>query len=511
MRRTRRELLRDLSVMLAGAVLPAAALPWLAQNVQAAPPAIPAGWSRYVQPQLGIAFNHPADWTVRVLESGPAGVSRGRDGLTGPRAYGQLFTVKEGTSSAVLVNAIANGLTLALDDFRVVERVRLSTVPDLSALRYTFPFVDGPRKGTLTVSVKKGGAVLLGFDSPAAEYAAWVETLTSIVGSFRWFESSLRLTEVAETREGAYTVMLPGGWRPDLRVIRPYIDAGFVAKATDPTGAITVEIHRPRTPSFITPDPMLTQAGFREGTWYPLGKGWGMEPLLVYRYLPGKEYLRSYLLPALRSTRPSAEIAGLGDRPDLTFDPQVVVVRKALGGGGAGGEAEFTWTRADGVRMRGRVVALTLYSPGVSGRGAGLWGTPQVMLAEAPERDFTTAVVAMLTMNASLKVHPRWFAGELKGSRDRWRIIRETEKVLFTKYQETVQRRQDASLAAAEQWDAYIRHSFSGSSDYGGYVPYGRDTILTADGRVIPVIELGGKTVTEWIQENPNGYLKKAW
>jgi hypothetical protein len=161
--------------------------------------------------------------------------------------------------------------------------------------------------------------------------------------------------------------------------------------------------------------------------------------------------------------------------------------------------------------MRGRAVAVTLYGPSPTGQGVGLWSAPHVMLAEAPEPGINTAVVAMLTINASLKINPRWFAAELKGSRDRWRIIRETERALFAKYQEAVERRQDASLAAAEKWDAYIRHSFSGSSDYGNYVPYGRDTIRTQDGRVVPVIELGGKTVTEWMNDNPNGYLKKAW
>ena len=510
MRRTRRELLRDLGAVLAGAILSSAGRAWVRPAAGLAQGA-PAGWSRYLQPQLGIVLAHPPGWAVRTLESGQTGASRGPDGLTGPRAYGQLYTVKEGTGSTALLNAVADGLTLLFDDFRVVEKVRLSTTPDLSALRYTFPFVDGLRKGTLTMSVKKGGAVALGFDAPAAEYAASVDTLTAIAGTFRWFESSLHLAEATEPRERAYSVMVPGGWRPDLSVKRPHIDAGFVAKASDPATGATVEVHRPYTPSFIAPNSMLAQAGYREGTQYPLGAKWGMEPLLVYRYMAGKEFIRSYLLPALQGSRPGLAITGLGDRADLAFDPQVALVRKTLGGGGAGGEVEFTWTRADGVRMRGRAVAVTLYGPSPTGQGVGLWGAPQVMLAEAPEPGINTAVVAMLTMNASLKINPRWFVGELKGSRDRWRIIRETEKILFTKYQETVQRRQEASLAAAEQWDAYIRHSFSGSSDYGNYVPYGRDTIRTQDGRVVPVIELGGKTVTEWMNDNPNGYLKKAW
>ncbi len=523
-RQTRRELLRDAVVLLAGASLPARGFPapqraaaargapaTLAQNIPPLSPALPVGWVRFAQSQLGVAFDYPQGWTVRVLESGLAGVSQSRDGLSGPRAYGQLFTVKEGTSSATLIHILANGLKMTLDGFRVVEVVRLSQAPDLSALRYTFPYVDGLRKGSLTVSVNKGGAALLGFDAPGAAYAAHVETLATTIGSFRWFASSLRLQEAVEPRERAYSVMLPGGWAPHLRVIRPHIDAGFVAKASDPTGAITVEVHRPRVPSFITPDPMLTQAGLPEGAWYRLGEKWGMEPLLVYRYLPGSQYIRSFLLPTLQRARPGARIVGIADRPDLALDPEVALLRKALAGSGAGGEAEYTWTRADGARMRGRAVALTTYSPNPAGHGPGLWAAPQVLLAEGPARDFNTAVIVLVTMNASLKINSRWLAAERQGARERWRIINETERVLFTKYQEAVKHRQDAVLAAAEKWDAYIRHSFAGSSDYGGYVPYSRDTILTGDGQVVPVIQLGGQTVAEWMKENPNGYLKKAW
>jgi hypothetical protein len=508
---SRRETVKVLAATLAGAWEPA--LRTLApRRVAAAGPAAPSGaaavipgWPSFVNRALGIAFQHPPGWTVRVLESGQAGASEGADGLSGCRAYGQLFTVKEGTGSGALISVLAANLALALDEFRIVDAVRLSSAPDLSALRFTCRYVDGPRKGTLTVSVKKGGAVLLGFDAPEARYAARVDAMSATIGTFRWFEPSPALAETVEPRERAYSMMIPQAWRPDLSVIRPQIDAGFAARVTDPTGLLSIEIHRPMTPACAAPHAAYP---IPEGSWYPLGAKWGMDPLLVYRYLPGKDYIRWFLLPRLQ--RPGLQIAGWGNRPDLEVSSDMAAIKRAFGGRADGGEAEYTWTTAQGTRMRGRAIALTVFVPGLS-QAPALWYAPLVLLAEAPEDQFAAAVVALTAANASFRLDSRWYDLELKTSRKRWRIIFETEKLLFTTYEETLQHRQDAVLKAAEQWDAYIRYSFASNSDFGGYVPYGSDSILLADGRVIPVIELGGKTVAQWAQDNPSGYLKKVW
>lgn len=508
-RLSRRDTLGLLATTLAGALAPAARA-LAPQRVAAATPAVPGGipgWPSFVHPALGIAFQHPPRWTVRVLENGQAGASEAADGLSGPRTYGQLFTVKEGTGSGTLITILAANLSLALDEFRIVESVRLSSTPDLSALRFAFRYVDGPRKGTITVSVKKGGAVLLGFDAPEAAYAARVDMLSTAIGTFRWFKPSPALAETVEPRERAYSMMIPQAWRPDLTVIRPQIDAGFAAKVTDPTGLLSIEVHRPMTPACSTPHPA---SPFPEGSWYPMGAQWGMDPLLVYRYLPGKDYIRLFLLPRLRRERPGLQITGLGNRPDLEVSPDAAAIKRAFGGRADGGEAEYTWTTVQGTRMRGRAVVQTVLVPGLD-QAPGLWQAPLVLLAEAPENQFDTAVVALTAANASFRVDSRWYGLELQTARKRWRIIFETEKLLFTTYQETIQHRQNAVLKAAEQWDAYIRYSFAGNSDFGSYVPYGSDTILTSDGRVVPVIELGGQTVAAWAKENPSGYLKKVW
>ncbi len=512
-RPSRRDTLGLVASALAGAWEPAIRALAPRQVAAAAPaaasgsaPGIP-GWPSFVHPALGIAFQHPPGWTVRVLESGQAGASEGADGLSGSRAYGQLFTVKEGTGSGTLIYILAANLALALDEFRIVETVRLSSAPDLSALRFAFRYVDGPRKGTITVSVKKGGAVLLGFDAPEAAYAARVDMLSAAIGTFRWFKPLPPLDKTVEPRERAYSMMIPQAWRADLSVIRPQIDAGFAAKVTDPTGLLSIEVHRPMTPACTTPHPA---SPFPEGSWYPLGAKWGMDPLLVYRYLPGKDYIRWFLLPGLQRDRPGLRITGLGNRPDLEVSPDVAAIKRALGGRADGGEAEYTWTTVQGTRMRGRAVVQTVLVPGMN-EAPGLWHAPLLLRAEAPENQFATAVVALTAANASFRVDSKWYDLELQTSRKRWRIIFETEKLLFTTYQETIHHRQDAVLKAAGEWDQYIRYSFASNSDFGGYVPYGSDTILLSDGRVIPVIELGGQTVTQWAQENPNGYLKKVW
>jgi len=507
---TRRALLRSGAALAAGA----GSLSALAGAATALNPTEAAGvpgWLRYQQDQIGVGFQHPPGWTVRILESGMAGVAAGRDGLSGARAFGQLFTVKEGTGSSTLIFVLASNLGILLDEFKIIEAVRLSTDPDLSALRYTFSYVDGIRKGTLTVQAKKGAGVLLGFDAPAAQYAAQVATLNTVIGTFQWFKPTLALRQAAEPREHAFTAMLPQTWRANFQVIRPAIDAGFVARATDPTGQLAVEAHLPQTPYFFTPHPMVP---IREGDWYHAGDQWGIQPYLVLRYLPGTEFIRSYVLPQMQRGRPDLRLAGAGNRPDLATTSDAAIARKVAHGSADGGEAEYVWTGPGGVAMRGRIVVLTILVPGLSG-APGLWLASPLLLAEAPASRFNEAVAVLTTMYASLRPDARWKAAELKGARDRWRIILQTQKQLFNTFEETMQRRQDAALHAAEEWDTTIRYTFAGSSDYGSYVPIGDDKILTADGQVVDVVGLGGKSVSEWQGEMQKAgqpaYLQKAW
>ncbi|HET8680141.1 MAG TPA: hypothetical protein VFM39_08465 [bacterium] len=506
---TRRELLHDAATVLAAVALRDLAFS-NAARAQAQSATDISRWPRVVQSQIGVAFQHPPGWTVRVQETGMAGAAEGRDGLTGARGWGQLVTVREGTSSAQLITVLAANLGQAIHGFRTVDAVRLSTTPDLSALRFSFPYVDGVRKGTLIMSVKKGGAIALGFDAPAAAYAARLDEMTSMIGTFRWFESSLRLEKVSEPRERAFSIMRPAGWRADLKVIRPQVDAGLTIVMSDPTGAMTVEVSRPRLPMFAAPGAGAPDLLGPEGGTYPLGQRWGWEPLLVRRHLPGRTYLRDFLIPMLKRTRPGLQLAGLGDRHDMMFSPEAGLAR-AFGGSAAGGEAEYVWTDRNGVRRRGRAVGQTIHMPYPDPRAPAFWYVPRLLLAEAPEPQFNTAVAAMITANASLAIDPHWLAAEIKGSRDRWRIINETEQILWNKYQEAVQYRQKTAYDAAEKWDQTIRHTFAGSSDFGSYVPYGADRIMTSDGRIVPVIELGGQSVDQWMKDNPTGYLKKAW
>jgi hypothetical protein len=464
-----------------------------------------SGWPRFQQDQLGFSFQYPPGWTPRTLEAGMASVASGRDGLTGARALGQLFTLRQGVASGTLISVLATNLALLLDQFTVVEGARLSSNPDISALRYTMNYVDGPRKGTLVAMVSKRAAVTLAFDAPAAQYAGHLPALTTVIQTFRWFPPTLPLQQVVEPREGAFTAMVPVGWRATLQVIRPAVDAGFVARASDPSGQITAEAHLPQTPFFALPNPAF---GIREGGWFTLANG--IDPYLVMPYMPGKEYIRSFLQPQARRSRPDLHITGLGDRPDLATSAEAATFRRQSQARVEGGEAEYAWTGSGGIRMRGRVVALTILVPSMR-----LWSAPSVIFAEAPEAQINTAVAAAITLAGSIRPVPVWLAAEIKGARERWRILIETQRKLFEEYQSVIQHRQDVVAHAAEQWDQYIRYTFSGSSDFGPYTPLGPDTIMTADGKVVRVVGLGGQTVAGWTsaQGKAGGstFLHKAW
>jgi hypothetical protein len=199
----------------------------------------------------------------------------------------------------------------------------------------------------------------------------------------------------------------------------------------------------------------------------------------------------------------------MGDRPDLATSTEAAAWR----GNNAsveGGEAEYAWTGPGGVRMRGRVVALTILVPSLR-----LWSAPSVIFAEAPEAQINTAVAAAITLAGSIRPLPVWLAAEIKGSRERWRILIDTQRKLFDEYESVIQHRQEVVAHAAEKWDQYIRYTYSGSSDFGPYAPLGPDTIMTADGKVVRVVGIGGQTVAGWqsAQAKSGGstYLQKTW
>jgi len=504
---TRRAFVRSAAALAGGTAAGASRLGGPRQPARAAP--LPGntgeipGWPRYAQDLLGLGFQYPPGWTPRMLENGLASVTSGRDGITGARALGELLTVKPGTTSAALLFVLAANFAVSLDRFEAAAAVRLASTPDLSALRYTLNSADGPRKGTLVVQVDKGGAAVLAFDAAPAQYAAQISTLTTIIRTFRWYQPGLALRQEVEPNERAFTALVPEGWPAQFQVIRPAIDAGFVARAVDPAGQTLIEAHLPQTPAFALPSQLL-----REGTWYHMGDRWGIQPYLVLPYLPGKEYIRGFALPQLGPQRADLRLLGWGDRPDLAGLQEAALARRLPRGGADGGEAEYAWTGPGGVRMRGRIVVLTILE-------GGLWGATTFLRAEAPEPQFNLAVAALTTMSGSLRPNAVWQAAAIKGAAARWRIIIQTQREVFNTYQETLQHRQEVFEKAAEAWDQYIRYTFSGASDFGAYVPFGPDTVLTADGKIVPVVGLGGQSVGNWSDQMQRSgqtpYLVQNW
>jgi hypothetical protein len=287
-----------------------------ATTVAAAPDST---WKRTDHP-TGFTIEHPPRWTVETTGSGrilaqsaPAFVLV--EPLTAIPASQRADTVLRRWIDSKQLETLPRPVRSA--------RITTSTMagPADALAHFVGIAADGvtPMRGQVLLACRGGVGTLYLAASLGSEFRQRLPELVGILRSLRFRTpaatnpqpAALRFQLFTEPREQAYSVELPVGWRVDLGVYReggtpPRTEASAVA----PNGAATVFLGERRGGPFVTPNPTLTQLGFREGATYDPS---GIHPMVILRYLPGSQFARYWLNNRLPGAQPISEKS----RPDL--------------------------------------------------------------------------------------------------------------------------------------------------------------------------------------------------
>ena len=286
------------------------------------------------------------------------------------------------------------------------------------------------------ISTPKGTAGTVFFlSAPEARYRQELETFARILETFSAFgpaegeqasAPSLSFTRWQDPHENAFTVEVPDQWRVQGGLFRfTSIDVRSAVEAISPDGQVRVTLGDAEVPTFTVPNQMLTNLGFREGSWYSPGYN---EKFLVRRYLPGQAFAKDYVMRQLSKVCSAPQILEERDRRDVSQSLNATYARSGLPVRVDAGEVTFTCQQA-GQLKHGIYFASTVLVTD-SSSGTGIWRPDYLYgyLASAGKQDVAQAALNKLI--ESFQFDPQWQQRQQNVTMNTWRIVTEAQSYI---------------------------------------------------------------------------------
>lgn len=225
------------------------------------------------------------------------------------------------------------------------------------------------------------------------------------------------------TGEEAFKVLLPKGWTAKDQIQRPYFAPDISFRARDPNGTMAVFFARRDYPLYLEPyapgsaDCLYPHSvpACTEGNWYQPLPAYPAYRVYIYHYLSASSYIRTILLPRIRSSYPDAFIMALNERPDFLQEfVSPFEVDEA-----SGADALIAYTD-NGTAYRMGIVADTGRVTSVLGSTSVWWG--EFAGALAPEADFGKGADVTRDYSAivsTVRFDPGWMRREIRNSAQR--------------------------------------------------------------------------------------------
>ena len=371
---------------------------------------LPEGWNRHDEPgRFSVAF--PDEWTVdsdadgRIVVSGPDGERV----AIWPIYVRQALTA---TTAAAVLQRLAVRLypeaqwtsPTAGSANTVTSRGRGNGIAAVAGLSWLGTQAGSPAHVFLSAA-------------PEAVYVDLEDVFARILSSFRALPPADPSTTQAspttfsawqDPNEQAFTVDVPQGWDVTGGLVRKAaVDTRSVLQVKSPDAEVTLFIGDADIPPFALPTPMLTGAGFAEGTWYSPGYGVNM---IVRRYRPGVEFARDYAA-FLSGSCSDVEVTSATDRPDVSERINQIYRKHAayqIQVQLDAGEVAYT-CRQSGEPIAGYVFAGTLLTQasGFAG-GGGIWAVEHLYGYLAPAHRADEAEGILSRVVASMRLNPAW-------------------------------------------------------------------------------------------------------
>ena len=375
----------------------------------------------YDNKSLGIALTAPEGYAVSLGLKGLLLVTTDPGDPGAPRAmvtHAALGAVVPAPEVAAQVNALLGQILPGYAPAGIAE-----VEPGLAVIRYRVRDGELDVKGVLFVRVLGSYVQLAGLSARADAYAAAAPKLLEILAGVKFGAPAMRFVAYREPREGAFTVLVPEGWKAVGQIDRRIIEANLALDLVDPTGRILVVSHQYEE-GFVNP-----MYGFPEGRQYTPSPA--VAPVLVRQFHGVEEYLR-------RRTPEGARLLGIRMRPDKADGPSERVFAQHLG---------FRYEAGRGVVRHARRELRLPSGDHLYRRHRQLVGQHRGLRGATGPLD--EAETALAGIPATLACDPDWAMLEAKGALDRLRILAEAQTKVFEIIQDvTLNQAKTASGAA---------------------------------------------------------------
>lgn len=331
--------------------------------------------------------------------------------------------------------------------------------------------------------------------------AAWAGQAGSKEGS------GLSFVRVNEPREGAFSLLVPAGWKKEGGIFRVNpLQAGGPLNSLEAKCDLTFKSDNRGPVAFrILPDIVYAHAGIGAGAFPPGANYQGaiVRPLedapTHLQNLFASLHPRAQAVQRLKVARLPGEIRAMEKSHEYTNQllRQAGVAAIAYRSDAAGGVFEYT---ENGVRFREALVVGV-----VDQRAALTWKNTRTLLFRAPAGDFDAWRPAMDIMRFSVRFNPAWVIREAEGQRERAEMILKVFDEI---------RRLDGEILrrTSVNRNEIMNDNFLVLTGQEEYVnPHTREVEVDTDAFKYRWITAGGERYyTNREEENPNLFLQRT-
>ena len=415
-----------------------------------------AQWQAHQDP-CGFQVRHPVGWNVSTPDAGCVLV-RSADG-TGIVVIAPFF-LRQRTSARDWLCRPPQLLAGIFPDLQITGLKQTRQKPDEATASISYG--GGRGQGALLCSIHGPSGMLFAIGAPRTSYGQTRDILIAILKSFSFTTPTnpvrpgtgapMAYATFTDPAERAFTVEYPRGWQAQGKLVRrSAIDPRGVFVATSPDGEAAIFFGDGEIPVYAIPSPMLTQAGFPEGSLYSPGYG---QVFLVARFLSGAEFAQQYITGRLGQQYPGLQFTMKRNRPDVS---QMLNSLYAQLGGMvftrlSTGEVAFQ-AQDQGRLLKGYYFAGTQIT---AAGGIGNWNAAQLFGYLATAEKEAIAQQALDHMIRTFRINPEWAAMQQGLTANVSNIVTETNTAISKMISDGFNYRQGVQDDLSRKWSNMI-------------------------------------------------------
>jgi len=386
----------------------------------------------------GFALKHPADWHAQVLDKAYIWISSKEERTDGSFILIHPFFLKRAVQSRSWLQQNLPQLSKFFTEAAIEKTGQIRKLPDEAAAKFIFKRENKSYQGIALCSTQGKSGILYVIASPEGTFEEHQEQMISMLESFRFEEPEKSPTQAAaqpqiqyrnwqDTREQAFSLEVPQKWTVGGGTFRrAAVDLVHVLRAVSPDQKILIQFNDSNIPVFTVPSPMLTMAGFREGTWY--SPGYGVQ-MMVKRYTPGFYFITEYLQSNFGHRLANFKIVSQKNRPDIASSFNQIYSQLMSYGISFtlhAGEAAFSFEQNSQPYV-GYGMALTQIAQSV-GTQTGTWSVALMVIYSCPAAETDTVRQISDHMFRSMKMNPRWLSSQQQLAGNVSQIVSQTSQ-----------------------------------------------------------------------------------